>query len=192
MLGKVGECEVVEGEDEVCFPCSTICDHSTNVKDQYIATGFYGSGTVIGTIIDNILKQQQGTLSKLCNTDISMKSLVTMTGFDHCVKYVTFEGKLRVCGTVRDIYTLDPCADCTELVETEEFYLNILKVYRMKKYPHRSTINYICSLFGWTVLYTPDYIYIEIGDQPPARAASVIALLPIPIGVTIKIAATAS
>lgn len=187
MLGLVGDCETPAISN--CFPCQKSCEHNNTIREQYGATGLYGSGTVVGEIIDNLLKQQEDTLQLFCDSSLDLKSLVTLTGFNHCVPQLESAGCQSICGQQKELYEIIECEDCIELNADENYYLNIMKAYRMIKYPSRLVIISILDLFGWNAIYTPEAILIDVGTDDPLWAAGMIYLLPAPIGVEFKIIA---
>ena len=187
MLGLVGECELESGGVSNCFPCQKSCEHNNTIRSQYGATGLYGSGTIIGDIIDSLLKQQEDTLQLFCDSSLDLESLVTLTGFNHCVPTLSSQGCETICGQQKESYEIQECEDCIELNADENYYLNVMKSYRMIKYPSRLVIITILDLFGWDVIYTPDAILIDVGGDDPLLASGMLYLLPAPIGVDFKI-----
>ena len=185
MLGLVGECETQEVVN--CFPCQKQCEHITKVRELYGATGLFGGGTVIGEIINNLLLQQEDTLQLLCDSSLDLKSLVTLTGFNHCVPKLESQGCQTICNQQKELYEIIECDDCIDLNADDNYYLNIMKAYRMKKYPSRENLSSLLDLFGWNIIYTPDAILIDVGSDDPNLASGLAFLLPIPIGESIAI-----
>ena len=187
MLGILGECDLDSTEEEeLCFPCPKACEHTNTVRNKYDATGAYNSG-IINTFINTVLKQQEATLETLCEPSLNAETLVEMTGWSYCVKNVIFEECREVCGERVAVHRIDNCEDCTMIIKDNEFYLNVLKVYREKKYPTRNNIESIVNLFGWTVHYDEQGIYLNGGSEAPLVVASIIPLLAIPLGVEVFI-----
>jgi hypothetical protein len=60
-------------------------------------------------------------------------------------------------------------------------------MYKKPKYPSRVNIKDIVSLFGWGVIYTGNFINIDIGAESPTNIMSVLHMIPFPIGSIIRI-----
>lgn len=185
MLGTSENCTPVESNN-ICEDIN--CKHSSDIKQLYSVMGLYDN-TPIETIIDCILQQQSDFLNEMCNSTLLLEAVAKVTGFSGCVYPVVDKGCISFCGNQRRWYTFDLCKACEYTSFTNDFYVTILKLYKTNKYPSRGNIKKAFSLFGWNTFYDSENIIVDIGIDSPLMVGVVLNLVPMPLGVTVKILA---
>lgn len=162
------------------------CDHIERIRELYSVMGLYNE-TAIELIINCFLDQQVDFIRLMCESEMPIENIAKLTGFNGCSYEPIDQGCFDFCGTQRRRYTFDLCKPCNYTIFNDDFYLSVLKMSRVNKYPSRNNLSKIVNLFGWVVFYTSGYINIDIGGDDIAKLGSIIKTIPAPIGSKIRV-----
>lgn len=177
MLGRLASCPSTE--KEACPPCYTPCSHSDKVREEFTQSA--GTKGLIKLIIDTHLEQQETFLKELCDSSLSLLKLAELAGM-RCTNFDSF-GCQELCNNLKAVYKVASCKkdySCSDF--DNNFFIAVLRARRINKKPTRRVLTYIANLFGWSVIYTKNFIALDIGNDDPAKAFSVLHFFPTPIG----------
>jgi hypothetical protein len=184
MLGRVANCSTTA--NRTCSDCYRHCEHSEKIRTQFAQEA--GNKGHIKLLIDSHLEQQELFLQSMCAASPDLKTLAQLAGM-RCSAFKDEGGCIDVCGNQKRIY-LPYEGDCLDAEFTDGFYQAVIKARRIAKYPNGHTLRKLADLFGWSIIYTNDFINIDIAADDPAKAFSVLHIFPIPLGESLRVIGT--
>lgn len=181
MLGQLGNCITPAAK-----PCYTPCEHTSLIGDLYGQQA--GSSGAIALLIKAFLEQQEGFLSGLCAATPSLEPLAELAGWQRCAPVLTDNGCKQVCGTSIRQYAINSCGPCVNTEASTDFYRSVILASHSPLAITGHGLRVRAAVFGWSIWYTLDALYLYIGADNPLLAASVINLFPVPLGESLFIA----
>lgn len=179
--GNYVDCEPVK-----CLCEYTNCEHKYDISKRY-GSYVYGSGHILSQIVDCLLDYQEDSVRTICEETISLKSIAEATGYKSCKRKMIDKDCVIICGTAYRVWEVSTCTECEDFTFTDDHYLNIIETVEYRNYPNRNNIESITDIFGFGLLYTFDYINITIGNNDPEEFATLLDLIPTPIGEKVRI-----
>lgn len=172
-------------KETITCECNYVyCKHSDDILATYLHPA-YGSEHKLYKIIKILLDYQESSIEEICNSELPLLPVLELYGFKPCSYDSTPAGCIDICGQQYQTYTFSK--KCGEIELSDSQILQILSIKEYLHYPNRDNIYNICTIFGWELIYTEDYINIHIGNDDPNLVKFIIDNIPIPIGEQLRI-----